>query len=146
MKRLFCLLLVGILIFPTMAFNTNKETLLEIADVLKEVESNNNPEAVGDGGLAFGNLQIHKACIIDVNRYYGTTYTHEDAKNPVISEDIFVKYLSLGIKLYKKRCGNAPSEDEIVRMWNGGIYKGHTYKSTLGYLNKYKKRKRLNKN
>jgi len=141
MKRLFSLLLLGILILPVMSFTTSKANLLQIADILKEIESNNNPEAVGDGGLAFGVLQIHEACIMDVNRYYGTNYTHRDAKNPIIAEDIFVKYISLGIKLYKLKCGTNPSEFQIVRMWNGGYHSGYKYNSTLKYLAKYKRYK-----
>lgn len=142
MKRIFNILSITMLMVPTMALKSSEETnLLEIANVLKEVETNNNPNAVGDGGLALGNLQIHEACVIDVNRYYGTTYTHQDAKNPKIAQDIFVKYLSLGIELYTLRCGYPPSEDEIVRMWNGGIYRGYEYTDTLPYLAKYKEYK-----
>lgn len=140
MKRFICLLVMAMFLLP-LAVEAENVELLEIADVLKEVESNNNVEAVGDGGLALGALQIHKACIQDVNRYYGTTYTHKDAKKPKIANDIFIKYLSLGIKLYKIRCGTTPTEYQIVRMWNGGIYRGYEYKSTLGYLSKYIKQK-----
>lgn len=139
MKRLFSILVLGLLLVPTMAFESSeKAELLEIAEVLKQVESNDNPQAIGDGGLAFGNLQIHEACVLDVNKHYGTTYTHDDAKNPIIAQDIFVKYLSLGIKLYKLRCGFPPNEDAIVRMWNGGIYRGYEYSDTIPYLEKYK--------
>ena len=125
-----------------MGFKTKSE-LLDIAEVLTEVESNNNTEAVGDSGKALGILQIHQACVTDVNKWYGTEYTHEDTKNRAIARDIFVKYLSLGIKLYEEKCGHKPTESQIVRMWNGGIYRGHEYPSTLKYLNKYKKQKQL---
>lgn len=122
------------------------ENLLNIADILKEVESNNNPNAIGDGGDALGVLQIHEACIVDVNRYFGTEYTHSDATNPIIAEDIFIKYITLGIKLYKKRCGEQPTNAQIVRMWNGGIYRGYEYESTKPYLAKYLKvKERYNK-
>jgi hypothetical protein len=134
---MICVTLVG---FTTMSFSTEAK-LKSISEVLKEVESNNNPEAIGDGGKAFGVLQIHEACILDVNKHFGTNYTHEDAKKPEIAEDIFVKYLSLGIKLYKKRCGTNPNEYDLVRMWNGGIYRGYEYESTLYYLEKYKRYK-----
>lgn len=136
------IILVGFISISLMGFKSKSE-LLEIADILKEVETNNNPQAVGDGGRAFGILQIHPECVEDVNRWYGTEYTHEDTKNPVIAKDIFVKYLTLGIKLYKKRCGYAPNEYEIVRMWNGGIYRGYEYPSTLKYLKKYQQAKAL---
>jgi hypothetical protein len=137
MKRLFLLMVMCFVTLTTMSFTTNKLELLDIAETLKQVESNNTPEAIGDGGLAFGVLQIHEPCIMDVNKHYGTTYTHEDAKDPQIAEDIFVKYIDLGIKLYKLRCGTEPNEYDIVRMWNGGIYRGYEYESTVPYLEKY---------
>lgn len=97
---LFGLILMFALIC-TVTVKASEAELLDIAETLKMVESENNPDAIGDGGKAFGILQIHEASILDVNKHYGTTYTHEDAFNPVIAEDIFVKYLSLGIKIYK---------------------------------------------
>lgn len=128
-----------VLAFSMMSFTTTNSKLLEIADVLKVVETNNNPDAIGDSGKAFGVLQIHEACVLDVNKYYGTSYTHEDTKLTRVADDVFIKYISLGIKLYKKRCGNLPSDREIVRMWNGGIYRGYEYPSTRKYLKKYLK-------
>lgn len=145
MKKLFSILLLGVFLLPTMSFTTydGKTELLEIADVLQEVESNNNPEAIGDGGLALGTLQIHEGAILDVNKHFGTEYTHDDATDPKIARDIFVKYISLGVELYKLRCGHAPNEYDIVRMWNGGIYRGYEYPSTLTYLRKYQLQKEL---
>jgi hypothetical protein len=136
MKKFFGLLIMAMMFMPVM--RADEAELLEIADILKEVESNNTPEAIGDGGKAFGVLQIHEPCILDVNKHYGTTYTHEDAKDPLIAEDIFIKYIDLGIKLYKEKCKTDPNEYDIVRMWNGGIYKGYEYTSTDPYVLKYK--------
>jgi hypothetical protein len=144
MKRLFLILLLGVFTLPMMSFmDASESELIEISDILKEVESNNTPEAIGDGGLALGVLQIHEGVVIDVNRHYGTNFTHLDAKNPEIAQDLFVKYISLGIKLYELKCGHRPSEDEIVRMWNGGIYRGYEYEDTVPYLKKYKNYKKL---
>jgi hypothetical protein len=136
MKRLFSLLFIVLISLPLMSSTTTTE-LLDIADVLKEVETNNDPTAIGDDGKAFGVLQIHEPCVLDVNKHYGTSYTHEDTKNPDIAEDIFIKYISLGIKLYKQRCKVMPNDYDLVRMWNGGIYRGYEYESTKPYLAKY---------
>ena len=108
-----------------------------IYEVLKELESNNTENAIGDSGLAIGILQIHKSVIQDVNRYYGTDYTHKDAFDEVCSEEIFVLYISLGIKLYKKKYNKDPTEEDIVRMWNGGIYSGYRRDSTIKYYKKF---------
>ncbi|MEX0598468.1 MAG: hypothetical protein WD512_18445 [Candidatus Paceibacterota bacterium] len=138
-KSFFLSIVMTFALLCTVNVKASEAELLDIAETLKFVESNNNPDAIGDGGKAFGILQIHEASILDVNKHYGTNYVHEDAFNPVIAEDIFVKYLSLGIKLYKDRCGVAPTTNQIVRMWNGGIYKGFEYESTKPYLNKFLK-------
>lgn len=108
-----------------------------IIDVLKEVETNNNIDAIGDNGKAFGILQIHKICIDDVNRYYNTNYTHQDAFNEDCAEEIFRKYINIGVGIYIRKYNKFPSEKDIVRMWNGGVYKGYLRKSTLKYYRRY---------
>lgn len=109
----------------------------KIIDILKEVETNNNPTSVGDNGKAFGVLQIHKICVDDINRMYGTHYTHEDAFIEECAEEIFRKYINIGVGLYIKKHNKFPSEKDIVRMWNGGVYKGYLKKSTLKYYRRY---------
>lgn len=118
--------------------------LSDIRTVLKHVETNNRPKAVGDNGKALGVLQIHKAAIIDVNRHYGTTYTHQDALQVNCAEEIFDLYIGLGIKRFKKSNGcRSPTEEQIVRFWNGGIYSGHKRPTTIKYYKRYLKFKKL---
>jgi len=112
--------------------------LSNISEILKEVESNGDIEAIGDSGLAYGVLQIHKGVIEDVNRYYGTDYLHDDAFIEVCAEEIFNLYLAIGINLYVKKHGKVPSTEDVVRMWNGGIYRGYRKESTEKYYKKYK--------
>tara|TARA_R110002051_G_scaffold323138_1_gene415826 strand:+ start:111 stop:518 length:408 start_codon:yes stop_codon:yes gene_type:complete len=119
--------------------------LLEVSQVLKQVETNNNTEVIGDNGRAYGVLQIHKICIDDVNRHYSTHYTHKDAFSEVCSDEIFNLYISMGIQLFCKRYGRDPNEEEIVRFWNGGIYTGHKKQATIPYYKKYLKYKHKNK-
>jgi len=104
---------------------------------IKYVETNNNPNAIGDNGKAYGVVQIHKICIKDVNKTYNTNFTHEDAFNEEISKEIFKLYIRKGIKIFYRKHGRNPNEEEVVRMWNGGIYKGYIYKSTKKYYQKY---------
>lgn len=113
--------------------------ITHIMEVLKQVESRGNTKAIGDSGRAYGILQIHNICVKDVNRLYGTNYSHSDAFDEVCSEEIFTLYLSKGIEFYKKKHGKHPTEKDIVRMWNGGIYSGYRKNSTLGYYKKYLK-------
>lgn len=111
--------------------------LEKIYNVLKHVETNNRGLVIGDNGKAFGVVQIHKICVDDINRLYKTSYTHQDAFDETCSREMFMLYISHGIKLFKEIRCRSPTEGEIVRMWNGGIYKGYLKKSTQPYLHRY---------
>lgn len=110
----------------------------QIFDVIKYVETENKVDAIGDGGKAYGIVQIHQICVADVNRIYGTSYTHEDAFDVVCAKEIFTLYLSAGVKRFKRKYIRDPTESEIVRMWNGGIYRGYRINATERYLRKYR--------
>lgn len=113
--------------------------LLSLVPIVGEVESNNNSSAIGDNGNSIGFLQIQKICVEDVNRIYGTFYTHSEMMDKQKSTEVFLLYLSYGIKLYYKKYKRYPTNKEIIRMWNGGIYTGHRKNSTLKYYKKFKK-------
>lgn len=106
-------------------------------EVLSKAESNNNRFAVGDNGKAYGIVQIHKICVDDVNRLYGTNYKHKEMFDKTCAKEVFVLYLQAGINKYLKRNGREPTESQVVRMWNGGIYRGHIRNSTKKYLKRY---------
>lgn len=117
----------------------------EILPYLKTLESGNDPLAEGDNGRAKGILQIHYIVVREVNDRYNTSYTHSDMYIIENSEDVLIKYLSYGIKRFHKVSGGYPGIEEVVRFWNGGIYRGHKYKSTKEYYNRFlevKERKR----
>lgn len=111
--------------------------LTSIMSILKEVETNNNPKAIGDNGRAYGILQIHRSVISDVNRVYGTNYRYTDMFYVKDSEEVFELYICYGREVFFKKHCRFPTEEEIVRMWNGGIYKGYTYRDTKDYYKKY---------
>ena len=137
------ILLVVLLSFSLSSSAYTPDNLSNIRFVLKHVETNHRLDVIGDGGKAYGILQIHKGVILDVNRYYGTTYTHKDAFDVVCAEEIFNLYIGIGVELFEKKYCRSPTEEEIVRMWNGGCYKGYLYKSTKPYYLKYLKYKKL---
>lgn len=134
---LFMLLYISLSSFST------DYTLDEIYDVLIHVESNNNPEAIGDDGRAYGVLQIHSICVEDINRLYNTEYTHQQAFNRIHSKQMFFLYLQYGIKRFKRRYSRSPTEGEVVRMWNGSVYSGYKKESTKKYYRRYLKFKKL---
>ncbi len=112
--------------------------LPEIREVLKYVETNYNPDMIGDHGTSFGILQIRQIAIDDVNHVYGTTYFHQDAFNVTCAEEIFDLYITIWANKLEKRHGREATIEDIVRIWNGGP-RGYQKKATIQYYNKYKK-------
>lgn len=127
-------LLITIIIFTQVSLASDLKTIRPILEI---VETNSNPDAIGDSGKSFGILQIQKVCVDDVNRIYGTKYTHDEMFNPECAKEVFYLYLNAGIERYRNKYNKEPTEKDIVRMWNGGIYKGYRYKQTIKYYNKY---------
>jgi hypothetical protein len=105
--------------------------------ILKVVETNNNPDSIGDNGRSYGILQIQRSVLRDVNRIYGTDYRHKDMFDEEASEEVFMLYLCYGKEVFLKKHCRFPTEEEMVRMWNGGIYKGYKYNQTKSYYQKY---------
>ena len=131
MKRL--LILALLITFKSVAHNLDS-----IVVGIAKIESNFDVNAIGDNGKAYGLLQIHKEVVDDVNRYYGTTYTHDEMFDSICAVEVFQKYINIGIKRYQKKYKKSPDIQHIVRMWNGGIYRGYRIDSTKKYWIKYK--------
>jgi len=102
------------------------------------IESNHNPEAIGDQGRALGHLQIHAECVEDVNNWYGTDYCHQDMHIPELAVEVFFKYMAMGETLFIKKYTRFPEEQDLVKFWNHGIY--YQPKDSK-YYEKYRKAK-----
>jgi hypothetical protein len=109
-------------------------TLHEVILILCLLESNNDPNAIGDTDrgdqCARGILQIRPCVIADVNRKYRTSYTVADCFDIEKSQDIALKYLLM-------YCGPTASLDTYVRTWNGGP-RGARKACTLAYWHRFK--------
>lgn len=112
-------------------------SLASIMSILKVVETNNDTDSIGDNGTSYGILQIQRSVLNDVNRIYGTDYQHKDMFDEEASEEVFMLYLCYGKEVFLKKHCRFPTEEEMVRMWNGGIYKGYKYNQTKSYYQKY---------
>ena len=95
-------------------------TLATLILALAMVESNLNPLAIGDGGQAWGILQIHKCVVEDVNNFYGTNYKSEDRWDPEKSYKICELYLNHWGKRYQDKTGYPPNAEAYAKIWNGG--------------------------
>jgi hypothetical protein len=102
------------------------------------VESGGNDLAVGDNGRAIGPLQIHPGVVADVNRHFGTSYTHAGMTNRADACEVCRRYLS--IYATPTRLGRPVTAADEARIWNGGP-NGYRRASTLPYLQKVQSHK-----
>jgi len=105
--------------------------LNNLITALMIVESSGNDQAIGDNGRAIGPLQIHREVILDVNRFTGSHYRHQDMTNRVQARAVCEAYL----KHYGKGC----TTEQLARKWNGGGPSGDKKKATEAYWNKVRK-------
>jgi len=106
-------------------------TISNLISALIIVESSGNDMAIGDNGKAIGPLQIHKAVVLDVNRFTGSHYQHQDMTNRAQARAVCEAYL----KHYGKGC----TTEQLARKWNGGGPAGDKKKATEAYWNKVRK-------
>lgn len=83
---------------------------------------------------AFGPLQIHPSVVQDVNRIYKKNFTHEQMHDLATAQEVFKLYIDYYAS--EKRLGRPPTNEDVVRIWNGGP-NGYKKSSTDGYLGKY---------
>lgn len=108
----------------------------KLISALIQVESSGRDNVVGDDGQAFGPLQIHQEMVDDVNRLYGTSYTHRDMFTRAKAVDVCHKYLDFYGS--EKRLGRPPTAQDHARIWNGGPA-GWKRKATQGYWAKVRR-------
>jgi hypothetical protein len=111
--------------------------LAALIAALMWTESNGNDKAVGDGGRAWGCLQIRAEVIEDVNRVYGLDYQKEDAFDADKAREICRMYL-----LYWGDALKCSSARDYARIWNGGP-NGRHKPQTAVYWRKVKQRYEL---
>lgn len=108
-------------------------TLISLILILIQVESAGDDLAIGDNGLAYGCLQMHKAYVQDASEYARQDWVHEDAFDRETSIDIFIAYASKYAT--EKRIGRPVTVQDIARIHNGGP-NGWKKESTKAYWQK----------
>lgn len=119
--------MTSLLISLVLAIAPATVTLDQILDAIAIVESNNNPNAVGDQGRAIGAYQLHKIYVDDVNRIAKTKYKYQDRYDPIKSRNM--------VALYLMYYGKQIPIHQWPRLHNGGP-RGHTKNTTLPYQKK----------
>ena len=101
--------------------------LTNLISALIAVESSGNDLAIGDQGRAIGPLQIHRAVVVDVNRFTGSHYRHQDMTNRAAARAVCQAYL--------EHYGRGATTEQLARRWNGGPT-GDRKPATLPYWRK----------
>ena len=112
---------------------------VQLIDIIEQIESNGNLNAIGDMGKAYGCMQIHQGTLDDFNRWNNTNYKLLDLmgeKGRQISRLIFDEYMSHYAT--EARIGRAVTDVDRARIWNGGP-NGFKKSATRGYAYKYEK-------
>ena len=101
-------------------------------DVLGKLESNNNPKAIGDNGLAIGIYQIHRNYFIDATDFDRNLkkYKYNDCFNPEIAKLVVTSYLA-------RYCRNSTYYD-MARCHNSGPGWKNKIDLTNRYVGKFK--------
>lgn len=125
-----------VITFLSLCGSVNSEEIdIMVANLLPaliQVESNGDSKAIGDKGKAFGQLQIWKCVVDDVNRIAHQSLVHHDAFDRQASQYMAVVYLTHYGKHYTRTTGLPCTYEVLARMWNGGPY-GYTKDSTKEY-------------
>ena len=106
----------------TQAAQTKQVELL--LDAIAEIESNNDPNAIGDGGRAVGMYQIHRRYWQDGTKILGVDWQHSEARDPEKARQV--------VRAYLRHYGRGKDLLDMARIHNGGP-RGHRKKATLRY-------------
>ena len=110
-------------------------TMLTLILAIMTVESGGNDKAIGDGGKAYGCLQLHASYVADASEFAGKDWTHEDAFDRETAIDIMLAYMSRYAT--PARLGRSVTAEDIARIHNGGP-NGYKKPSTNAYWIKVK--------
>jgi hypothetical protein len=113
---------------PAVEKDISEYTFEDLLDAIAKIESNNNPDAIGDGGRAVGAFQIHEIYVNDVNRISDYPfYCYDDRYDYAKSREM--------VRIYLLHYGQNRSLFEMAQIHNGGP-KGYAKKSTIAYAEK----------
>jgi len=115
-----------------------KELILSLLPILAQVESNNNPNAVGDNGKALGLYQIHAGYWEDGCNFLEVDWPYGWAKKPKYASQIVTAYLMYYGDLYEKKTGKKATAEVLCRIHNSGPL-GYKKKCSIPYWKKCKK-------
>lgn len=119
------------------------QLIAQVLAAILAVESGGNWAAIGDGGLARGGYQIHRAAWNDACKFGGMSTGlwrwEQHAHDPYSARVVATLYLHRYGAAYEKRTGKPVTAEVLARIWSGGP-NGWRKPSTRGYWAKVKGR------
>ena len=128
-------IIISVLITSSANAITDKE-LNKVLDAIRIVESNNNPNAVGDNGNAIGVYQIWKSYWKDATERSSIGGKYLDCYDADYADRIVRAYMDRYAT--EKRLGRTITQEDIARIHNGGP-NGYKKDATIKYWEKVKK-------
>ena len=117
-KTAMAIYLFGAASITTSAHALTEKELTDVLAAIRVVESNNNPDAVGDNGKAIGVYQIWKVYWQDATEFSNIGGVYLDCRNPDYADRVVRAYM----KRYanERRLGRPVTQRDIAVMHNGG--------------------------
>lgn len=114
----------------------SEKELTDVLAAIRVVESNNNPNAVGDNGKAIGVYQIWKVYWQDATEFSNIGGVYLDCYNTDYADRVVRAYMDRYATA--KRLGRTVTQEDIARIHNGGP-NGHKKSATVKYWKKVQK-------
>jgi hypothetical protein len=116
----YVVIVLFLFLFITLISNRAQgATMTDLILALERVESNGNEIAYNEREKALGCLQIRPIMLADYNRIYGTSFTHDEMKDRIISHDIAIGIFHHYGK-YIENSGETITAKHFSFIWNGG--------------------------
>ena len=117
-KTAMAIYLFGAASITTSAHALTEKELNDVLTAIRTVESNNNPNAVGDSGNAIGVYQIWKVYWQDATEFNNIGGKYRDCFNPAYADKVVRAYMDRYAT--EKRLGRPVTQRDIAVMHNGG--------------------------
>ncbi len=134
-KLTTAVLVLGIICSLGAGTGVKEDKITRVLHAIRIVESNNNPNAVGDSGNAIGVYQIWEVYWKDATERSDIGGKYRDCFDPDYADHVVRAYMDRYAT--EKRLGRPVTMEDIARIHNGGP-NGYKKESTLKYWSKVK--------
>ena len=124
------------LFFVSSSFGISEKELTRVLQAIRIVESNDDPNAVGDGGDSIGCYQIQKCYWLDAKEFSDLDGTYLDCYNRGYADRTVRFYMARYAT--ERRLGREVTQEDVARIHNGGP-NGYKKECTKKYWSKVKK-------